>query len=86
MTSHLHLPEEKMQKTKQNKKKHEKQINSKIINWFLLLARKKYKGFSDNLIILGLLFDLTYLVTVAVVSSPLARHFSTGAPDCIFVV
>ena len=52
----------------------------------LFLAAKQCKDFSEDIIILGILYELTYLVTLAVVSSPLARHFSAGAPDCISVV
>ena len=52
----------------------------------LLLAAKQCKDFSEDIIILGLLYELTNLVTLVVVSSPLVRHFSADAPDCISVV
>ena len=49
----------------------------------LFLAAKQCKDFSEDIIIL---YELTNLVTLVVVSSPLVRHFSADAPDCISVV
>ena len=49
----------------------------------LFLAAKQCKDFSEDIIILGILYELTYLVTLAVMSSPPARHSTAGALDCI---